>query len=224
MSLSLNNNQLVSLDGNIGSGKTSLFEELKKEMNDNKQIIFLKEPVDEWDRIKDENGITMLEKFYENQEKYSFPFQMMAFISRLVILKNALKENTNSIIITERCLHTDKMVFAKMLYDSGKIEKVNYDIYLMWFNHFIEDFPVSKIIYVNTKPQLCFDRIKKRSRNGESNVSIDYLEELEKYHISMFQTIDPNKERLEINGNVDIYENNAELQKWIENINIYINK
>ena len=91
--------------------------------------MFLKEPVDEWEKITDENGITIIEKFYTNQEKYSFPFQMMAYISRLNVLRNALKEielleNKKTIIITERSLYTDKMVFAKMLYDSGKIDVI----------------------------------------------------------------------------------------------------
>jgi len=34
-----------------------------------------------------------LEKFYENNEKYAFQFQMMAYISRLSIMKSAIKKN-----------------------------------------------------------------------------------------------------------------------------------
>ena len=30
---------------------------------DYNNIVFLKEPVDEWEKIKDENGVTILEKF-----------------------------------------------------------------------------------------------------------------------------------------------------------------
>ncbi|GAH14460.1 unnamed protein product, partial [marine sediment metagenome] len=30
-----------------------------------------------------------------------------------------------------------------MLYDEGKIEEVNYQIYLKWFNEFIEDIPIT---------------------------------------------------------------------------------
>ena len=69
--------------GNIGSGKTTLLthvRELLQDKNLNQKIIFLKEPVDVWETIKDEEGKTMLEKFYADQEKYSFAFQMMVFI------------------------------------------------------------------------------------------------------------------------------------------------
>ena len=63
---------IVSIEGNIGSGKSTLLENLKKNVDKNNNVIFLKEPVDEWNKIKDENGVTILEKFYSDQEKYSF--------------------------------------------------------------------------------------------------------------------------------------------------------
>ena len=121
--------QSISIEGNIGGGKTTLLAEIKKIWAD-KQIIFVREPVDEWEKIKDQQGLSILEKFYENQEKYAFSFQMVAFISRLKLLKEAVENNPNAIIITERSLYTDKLVFAKMLYDSNKIEYINYQIYL----------------------------------------------------------------------------------------------
>ena len=108
---------IVSIEGNIGSGKTTLMEYLKTHFK-SKSIVFLKEPVDEWETIKDHEGTTMLQKFYADQEKYSFSFQMMAYISRLSLLKDTIENNPDAIIITERSLMTDRHVFAKMLYDS----------------------------------------------------------------------------------------------------------
>ncbi len=93
--------KIITIEGNIGSGKSTLLEFLRNElMIDNKKVIFMKEPVDEWEYIKDANGKTMLQKFYENQEKYSFPFQMMAYISRLKLLKETVEKNPNAIIIS----------------------------------------------------------------------------------------------------------------------------
>ena len=80
---------IVSIEGNIGSGKSTLLSNLRETLKDRTDIVFLKEPVDEWEKITDENGVTMLEKFYSNQKNYSFPFQMMAYISRLALLKEA---------------------------------------------------------------------------------------------------------------------------------------
>jgi len=137
---------IVLFIGNIGSGKTTLLSHVRdilQSKNLNQKIIFLKEPVDVWETIKDDDGKTMLEKFYADQEKYSFAFQMMvsslsfnsfthtlthfitqAYISRLQLLRDSIKANPGAIIITERSLYTDKMVFAKMLFEQGKIESV----------------------------------------------------------------------------------------------------
>jgi deoxyadenosine/deoxycytidine kinase len=80
------NYKIVSIEGNIGSGKSTLLENLRKQYANHTHIIFLPEPVDDWEKIKDNEGNTMLKKFYANQEKYSFAFQIMAYISRLKIL------------------------------------------------------------------------------------------------------------------------------------------
>ena len=137
----MSRNVIISIEGNIGSGKSTLLQYLKENISLN--VVFLKEPVDEWEHIRDAEGTTMLQKFYENQEKYSFSFQMMAFISRLALLRETMRTNPGAIIITERSLYTDKLVFAKMLFESGKMEDVNYQIYLKWFDTFSVDCPVN---------------------------------------------------------------------------------
>ena len=216
---------MVSIDGNIGSGKSTLMGELKKHFSDNTNVVFLKEPVDEWETIKDENGITILEKFYENPTKYGFSFQIMAYISRLNIIKQEFKKNPDAIFISERSLFTDKLVFAKMLFDSGNIELVNYKIYLQWFNTFAEDFPVSKVIYVNTDPEICFQRIEKRSRTGESNIPLEYLQNCHKYHTDMLDVSSTDcicKEQLVLNGNIDMNKNKEQLTEWIQQVNTFI--
>ena len=86
--------KVISIEGNIGSGKSTLLSHLKQSLSAENvpQIIFLQEPVDEWENIKDEQGNTMIQKFYGDQTKYSFSFQMMAYISRLALLKKSIEE------------------------------------------------------------------------------------------------------------------------------------
>lgn len=243
--------QIISIEGNIGSGKSTLLSNLKKYYNYEDTVIFLKEPVDEWSKIKDEDGVTMLEKFYSNQTKYAFSFQMMAYISRLKLLKDTVDEiknkhssfikkniNNNSVeepdeklklskyfIITERSLYTDKMVFAQMLYDSSKIEHINFQIYLNWFNTFAEEYPVHKIIYVKTDPEICYQRVGTRNREGEDNIPLEYLKSCHKYHENMLDTSSSNclcKNQIILNGNHNIYINQEILDKWIDSIQKFI--
>lgn len=228
-------NTIVSIEGNIGSGKSTLLAHLQKcfvtKPSQPKKIVFLKEPVDEWSTICDENGITILEKFYANQKAYSFPFQMMAYVSRLALLKEAVETNENAIIITERSLYTDRFVFAKMLFDSGNIELINYQIYLRWFNTFVKDFPVDFVIYVKAEPEVCHERILERSRKGEDNIPLTYLQTCHDYHEKMMDTninsgnvsIFKKETILTLDGNTNIYQNPENLEKWIEHIAQFIN-
>jgi deoxyadenosine/deoxycytidine kinase len=214
--------KIISIEGNIGSGKSTLLEKLKHHYKDTENIVFLREPVDDWATIKDADGNTMLQKFYGDQLKYSFAFQMMAYISRLAILRDVIKNTANKkiIIITERSLYTDKYVFAKMLYDQGKIEDVNFKIYNRWFNEFADDYLINDIIYVNTFPDKCYERIHKRARLGEEIIPLSYLQDCHNYHGQFIERMQCNK--LELNGNDDIYENPNIVKQWIQQIDNFI--
>jgi deoxyguanosine kinase len=174
---------IISVEGNIGSGKSTLIKYMKEQLKeiDNIPVIYLPEPVDIWESIKSEDGKNMIQKFYENQERYSFAFQMMAYISRLKIFKDAINQYPNAIIITERCLLTDYNIFAKMLYESKKMLKEEYDIYKQWFNYFNE-IEINQIIYIKTDPDISYERCVKRNRTGENTISLEYLTECNKMH------------------------------------------
>ena len=222
------NYKIVSIEGNIGSGKSTLLENLRKQYANHTHIIFLQEPIDEWEKITDNEGNTMLKKFYANQEKYSFAFQIMVYISRLTILrqtiKNIIHDTINQyIIITERSLYTDKHVFAKMLYDQGKIEDVCYQIYLNLFEEFVNDFPISNVVYVNTNPEKCYERIHKRARDGEEVIPLTYLTDCHHYHEEFLdENTGIKSSKLILNGNTDIYENDNIIQKWLTQIHTFI--
>ena len=225
---------VISIEGNIGSGKSTLLSNLREHYAKNNNIVFLKEPVDEWEQIKDKEGTTIIQKFYAEQDKYSFAFQMMAYISRLNVLRLAKKEVLNSknnnsnektIFITERSLYTDKMVFAKMLYADNKIKEVEYEIYLKWFNAFVDEFPVNKVIYVKTDPEVCFNRIKNRLREGEENVPLNYLTNCSKYHDNMLDKNSPTcicNEQLLLDGNTNIYKDGFHINEWINIIDAFV--
>jgi len=169
--------RLFTIEGNIGSGKSTLISKLTKYNH----IVFLPEPVDIWNTICDSAGITILENFYKDPGRYAFSFQMMAYISRLALLRKEIRADPDAIIITERSVWTDRYIFAKMLYDDHKISNIDYSIYLKWFDEFIRDIHLSGIIYVKTNPIICQERIILRNRIGET-IPLDYSINCHKYH------------------------------------------
>ena len=211
---------IYSIEGNIGSGKSTLVDILKQYYdNTSKDIVFVPEPVDVWNTIKDTNGETILSKFYGNLEKYAFSFQMMAYISRISLLRKTIREHPEAIIITERSVFTDMNVFAKMLYDDNKIEEINYQIYLRWFDEFVQELPICNIIYVSASPEICYSRVLKRNRVGEQ-ISLEYLQNCDTYHNNWISNNNTNVLRLNANENLNpIYQ---DYEKWVTIINKFI--
>ena len=210
---------IFSIEGNIGSGKSTLVKKLTNTFKiiHNIPVIYLPEPVSVWESIKDNSGKNIIEKYYENQEKYAFSFQMMAYITRIHQLKEILKKNENAIIICERSVFTDKEIFAKMLHDDEKIEDVEYNIYCKWFYEFVKDIPVAGLIYVKTNPEKCEKRVIHRNRKGES-IPLSYLENCHLYHENWL-----NNEKLPVltlDGNNDFI--NGLPENWLQIIQIFI--
>jgi len=222
--MTTNTQKIYTIEGNIGSGKSTFVKQLKEYYKNNNNIYFLEEPIEEWNEIKDKDNKNMIEKYYENQTRYAFAFQMMAYITRISKLHKALKDGYN-IIITERCIYTDKNVFAKMLYDENKIEDVEYQIYNKWFEQFTSNIPNIKVIYLKTKPEIANERINLRNRKGEENIPLEYLKKCHIYHDNWVNTIKTDN-KLILDGNTNNNENPDYINillndsdKFINNIN-----
>ena len=212
---------IFSVEGNIGSGKSTLVKMLKETLKtiDNTDVIYLPEPVSVWESIKAKDGKNAIEKYYENPEKYAFSFQMMAYISRIHQLRETLKTKDNVIIISERSVFTDKEIFAKMLHDDGKIEDIEFNIYCKWFYEFVKDIPVGGLIYVKTEPKICEKRVIIRNRKGET-IPLSYLQNCHKYHEDWLNNED--LPVLTLNGNNDFID--CLPSKWLELIETFVNK
>ena len=210
--------RLISIEGNIGSGKSTFVEDLhlyykNPENCAGQKICFLQEPVDVWNTITDEYGNTVIQCFYADNQKYAFAFQMMAYISRLSNIKRALNEDYD-IIFMERCLNTDRNVFAQMLYDDTKISEIEYKIYNKWFDEFLADFPNIEYIYLKTDPVIASTRIIKRARLGET-IPLEYLIKCNEYHEKWLDQMEP---KFILDCNVDNNEDTNIMAQWIDDV------
>ena len=211
---------ILSIDGNIGSGKSTLYKDLQEYYRDNTDICFVPEPVDDWTHIVDGDKVPILTNLYKDTKKYAFRFQMMAYISRLHLLRQKVKENKYRIIVSERSVQTDRNVFAKMLFDDGMIEHDEYQIYNKWFDEFLDDMYLGGIIYVKADPEICSDRVKIRAREGET-IPLEYLQKCHKYHEEWLET---STDKLVIEANVDtsVEENAGIRETWIQSVDDWI--
>ena len=173
--------RIVSLDGNIGAGKTTLLAKIRK--NFPNLLYVVDEPVDTWTALKDGEGKSLLEHFYEDKKRWAYTFQNAAILSRLRVLKEALaKARPGQVIITERSVLTDRFVFAEMLRLKGDIDPLEWSLYQMWYDTFATDLPMAGILYITTDVKTSSERIKVRNRTGEAEIPDAYLQDLERQH------------------------------------------
>lgn len=185
--------RLFIIEGNIGAGKSTLLNLLEKAFQN---VYAIYEPVDKWKNI---GGTNLLNDFYTSPERWGFTFELYSMFSKIKILRDAMLSDAE-IIIMERSILSDH-VFQNVSYNLEKIDLKELAILEEIRAFFFQDMPkIDGIIYLNTKPVECLQRIKRRKRNEEQNIDINYLIQLEKE----FQHVCYNKKHCIIDGDYDI--------------------
>lgn len=184
---------LISIEGNIGSGKSTFLEKLRSV---NPKWVFIEEPVDLWTRLRDEKGQSLLQLFYDDRRRWSYTFQNCALLTRFQNIESTIArfyrdarpdgtptacQHQRQVFVTERCLDTDYQVFTKMLYKEGSIDKLEFELYRRWLAHLrLTATPLSAMVYLDVAPDVCAARIQQRGREGEAVIPLDYLKALDK--------------------------------------------
>lgn len=173
---------IISIEGNIGTGKSTLISLLRDRYKNVDKICFVDEPLEEWLNLKDTDGENILEKFYKDQKRWSYSFQMNAFITRSKSIISA--DPSKNIVIIERSVITDRRIFAEILYSSGKISKLEWELYEQWYNWLLNDYNVKPDIYIYLRctPEVSFSRMKQRSRKEEDVVPKEYIDIVSNKH------------------------------------------
>jgi deoxyadenosine/deoxycytidine kinase len=180
--------RILSIEGNIGAGKSTIIRKLQEKYNRKQNILFLQEPVEFWTSFQDsKTGKNILDLFYENPKKYAFSFQMLAFQSRYELLRNTIenirKEGTPiDTIVMERSLDADYHIFAKTMFENGTLEETEWDIYRFVTRERLAEFGVSGIIWLDVPAEECYSRVQERAREGEDGITLNYLRSCEEAH------------------------------------------
>jgi deoxyadenosine/deoxycytidine kinase len=173
---------IITLDGNIGAGKSTLLEAIRRSIP---TVTVIPEPVADWLTLKNAEGESLLSLFYKDTKRWSYTFQNCAILTRLLETQKIIKNWTpakSPIIITERSVLTDRYVFADMLHKQGKMDDLEWALYLKWYDNYAAELPIKGILHLTTNAKLSQDRIGMRGRVGEESIPLDYLEDLEAQH------------------------------------------
>jgi len=231
-------NNYLFIEANIGGGKSTFARRLIQdvessslqynyEIDDNGKTLILLEPVDEWVKMTDTEGKNILEHYYMDPKKYSFAFQMNSFISRCEKLMANTKEHNKTLvgtnfdapIIMERSVYSDYYCFAQNCYENGTMTDIEFNIYKRWFNWLTEAFSIKSkgYIYIRTDPEECYKRIKKRARNAEGIIPLEYLKALHDKNEQWLLSL-PKEQVLILDGNKDFESDDVIFKDYVEKI------
>lgn len=163
----------ISVEGNIGVGKTSLLCNLKKETD--YKIVF--ESIEDW---RDYQGTNVLELMYNHPQRWTFYFQSLVQLS---FLKSQV-ESEKSVTIFERNFQSVNQVFVRHALHQRNISSVEANLLLDWVKTLNEKFnlEIHHFIYLRLSPEKTLERITKRNRSEESNISLSLVQQLSVLH------------------------------------------
>lgn len=166
------------LEGNIGAGK-STFLKLINEALPAVNVSF--EPLHNWQSHI--YGQSLLANFMEKPQRWAYTFETFAMMCRV-------KEHTwhqqqaHSAHIIERSIYSGHYCFTLNGYANGFMTRTEWEMYNTWFNFLIPQHckPPRGFIYLQTSPDIAFERIKKRNRLAEKKITRAYIKQLHTYH------------------------------------------
>lgn len=162
---------VISLDGNIGAGKSTVLHYLKNKYG----ISIDTEPVDDW--------IPFLHDMYKNN-KDAFEFQVKVWLDRVYHTDYP----TDSLVLTERSGFFQWNVFTKANFELGKLNERQYHILQSLYQNRSNPKP-DVYIYIQSNPSFSYKRIHTRNRNCENSISLTYLEKLHALHENAYKEL-----------------------------------
>lgn len=153
----------ISIEGNIGSGKTTLAKALAKHLN----ATYLPEQFED-------NALLPL--FYNDRKTFAFPTEYSFLIDRHKQLHRYF-QTTKELQVTVSDFHFDKCIcFAK-----ANLSSRDYQYFKKHFKALQASIKQPNlVVYINTEVSLLVKNIKKRGRAIEKTIEIDYLLSLKK--------------------------------------------
>ena len=150
----------IGIAGMIGAGKTTLAVALGRHLD----LPVYKEPV---------TDNAYLDDFYRDTAKYAFSTQIYLLNRRFQQHQEIIWRGGGG--VQDRTIYEDA-VFARTLVDLGLMEPRDYETYLSLFRH-MSNFMCrpNVIIYLDVTPERSLERVRMRSRDVESELSLDYL-------------------------------------------------
>lgn len=167
------NYQYITIEGNIGAGKTTLSTMLS---NDLDAELVLEQFADN----------PFLPNFYKDPEKYAFPLELFFMAERYQQLQETLQKE----LFENNILISDYLFSKSQLFASNNLNDHEFDLYMRLFKMIYAQLPKPDIIlYLHSSVPVLKSNIEKRGREYEKDITDDYLKQIEDAYFKHFRSI-----------------------------------
>ena len=164
---------VFTIEGNIGTGKSTTLEILKTRYKTDNRVAFVDEDVKGWEECG------LLQGLYDGT-LHKGMFQACALMPQVVKLHEALQKPDVEMVVTERSPWSNYGVFAR-----SNLDSVHMDAYMYLYEGMMSllqyDLNV-QLTFLDVSPEVASARIQERSRNSEKTVDLDYISLIDQYH------------------------------------------
>ncbi len=197
------NYNYISIEGNIGSGKTSLAQLISKEFN--AQLIL--------ERFEDNS---FLPKFYKNPEQYAFPLEMSFLADRFQQLKDKLtsRELFKSFTIA------DYFIDKSLIFARNNLQNDEYNLYSRLFEIINSSLPKPDlIVFLYNNIDRLKSNIIQRGRDYEQDIQNSYLEKIQQGYFEYFKQLTKSRILIVDTQHIDFVKSPTDYKKMVELIN-----
>jgi deoxyadenosine/deoxycytidine kinase len=192
----------VVIEGNIGSGKTTLADRIANQFNAH---LILEHFADN----------PFLPKFYDEPEKYSFPLELSFLASRYKQLKDELVPQD----LFKAFTVADYYFMKSLVFAASTLKGDEYNLYRQIFYIIYGSLPKPDIyVYLHLNPERLIRNIEHRGRSYEKSITRDYLQRIQDSYFSFFKQNTENKYLVIDINEIDFVANESHYSKIIDTI------
>ncbi len=171
-SIRLNSYNYIAIEGNIGSGKTSLSKLISSDFNTKLMLErFIDNP--------------FLAKFYQNPEEFAFKLEMSFLADRY----QQTNEDLSQLNFFSQNIISDYDIHKSLIFSKINLNEDEFNLYRKLFYSLYKSIvKPDLIIFLNQTIENLKNNIRKRGRDYESTISEDYLIKINQSYSDFFKS------------------------------------
>ncbi|SFR32869.1 2-amino-4-hydroxy-6-hydroxymethyldihydropteridinediphosphokinase [Robiginitalea myxolifaciens] len=162
----------LAIEGNIGSGKTTLAQKISEEFQ-GKLIL---------ERFKDN---PFLPRFYEDKERYAFPLEMSFLADRY----QQYTEDTGQLDLFSRFMISDYDIYKSLIFANITLQAEEFTLYRKLFRLMYSEVRKPRVyVYLYQGTERLLEQIARRGRDYEKSIGAEYLEEIHRGYFDFMRS------------------------------------